>query len=178
MDRTEKLMTEQNAGRASPPQLKRIVSFPIAIAGGASASFEDDADAALDLLSKAANGIKRAEDRAAETMARAQSLANGAVDKVRLLQARIDRAEEAKRQADAELAERKIDIEKLRKELKEADARIADQENALTNAEQRANAAEKRANDAEAALKRVTHAIRTTLPATNEIAAGKQATTA
>jgi DNA repair exonuclease SbcCD ATPase subunit len=169
--------TARTSEKASKNQLVRIVNFPTVVSEDSASSIADEAIAALELVSEAAKGVKCAEDRAAESMARAQTLANDAVDNVRLLQSRIERAEEAKRQADAELAENKADNEKLRNELKEADARIADQENVLATAERRASVAEKRANDAEAALKRLTHAIRTQLPTSHEVAATKQAAT-
>jgi hypothetical protein len=161
-------------GHASLNQSERVVSFP----GVAPRRSADDVEAVLNLLSEAAEEIKLAEGRAAETMARAQTLANGAAEKLRLAQARIERAQTAQRKAESELADFRANVEQVTNELKQAQEQIAVNANELAAAEQRAStaewrasAAEKRANDVEATLERIVHAIRTQFPSKKDVAA-------
>jgi chromosome segregation ATPase len=164
MDRVERQIEEHASQRAAANPWQRVVNFPVVASEDPSTSFSDDTSTALDLVSAAAEAIKFAEDRAADIAARAQTLASSATQKVRIFQVRIERIEAAKRQAEAELADAKAENERLMQDLKEADARVADQADELAAAEQRASMAEKRADELQAALQRLTHAIRTQLP--------------
>jgi uncharacterized phage infection (PIP) family protein YhgE len=175
MDRTETQIEETIAEDASTHRAERVVNFPVVASDAASDSFADGGASALDLVSEAAEAIKGAEDRAATMMARAQSLASSATQKVRLTQARIERAEATKRQAEADLAGCRAEIDKLRNELKQAEATIADKSDELAAAEQRSSLAEQRATEMEGTLGRVMHAIRTQFPKKNEAAAVKSA---
>ena len=182
MDSVEMQIKELVAGPSADSERAEsecVVSFPVFSFGqNPPPAPPDGAAAALDLVSEAAEAIKCAEDRAAEMMARAQSLASSAAEKVRLTMARIERAEAAKREVEAEVGDCKAEIERLREELKQADARIADLTDEAAAAEYRGSLAQKRASDAEAAIERVVHALRTQLPRNSEHAETKQLATA
>ena len=107
----DKQIKNQTAERTSTTQLGSVVNLPIALPADPPSFASEEAQAALDLVSELAESIKSAEDRAAEMMARAQGLANNAVEKVRLTEARIVRAEAAKREIEDGLAEARAEVE-------------------------------------------------------------------
>jgi chromosome segregation ATPase len=172
MDWLETQIRDQITGRVATKPSERVVNFPGAPSGAPS----DNATAALDLVSEVAEAIKSAEDRAAETMARAQSLASSSVEKLRLAEARIARAEAAQRQAEADLETFRAELEKTRNELEQTQAQFAAKSDELAAAERRASVAQSRASDAEAALERVVMALRSQLPRKDGSAAKASAT--
>jgi len=124
----------------------------------------DDATAALDLVSQAAAAIKELEKQSVQAVARAHSAANAVREKLQRAEDRGDRAEAALRTSEAEAAELTAALLQTRKDLEALQSRLAVKHADLVAMEQRAAAAEKRANDAEAAVQRIVDAIRTQLP--------------
>jgi septal ring factor EnvC (AmiA/AmiB activator) len=150
----------QVAKRASGNNSERVVQLPIGNFNPPS----DEAASAIDLVSEAAAAMKELENRAAEKMARAQSLVTDAAEKLRQLEARLQNAEAARQRAEADLRQADAEVERLSREL----ATTAD---LLAAAEQRANQEEKRANEAEDTLNRVLSAIRAQFPRKKDSAA-------
>jgi len=124
----------------------------------------DDATAALDLVSQAAAAIKELEKQSAHAVARAHSAANAVREKLERAEDRGDRAEAALRTSEAEAAELTAALLQTRKDLDALQSRLAAKQADLAAMEQRAQAAEKRAIEADAAVQRIVDAIRTQLP--------------
>lgn len=155
LDWLEQHMSEFAARPASTALVRSVVDPPrdqsSAVHAAASAA------AALDLVSEAATAVRIAEERGAEMVARAEHLANAAIEKLRLAEAHIERAERAQRQAEAELAKVTSAAAEARNDLDMAQTRLAATESELAAAEQRASLAE-------AAVERIVDAIRTQFP--------------
>ena len=125
--------------------------------------------AALDLVYQAAELIGDVENFAAEREAHAESLANQAIEKLKIAEERVRSADSARRAAEADITVFKEKVEKefnvklqeIENAMEQAASRIAATEAQLTAAEQQANAAELRATEAENALKRIEAAIQT-----------------
>jgi hypothetical protein len=124
----------------------------------------DRGAAALELVQQAADVFRGMEQHARKTEARAQSLCNSAIEKVRRAEMRAEAAEHAHRtlMIDAE--------DKLRhacNALEEARSRLVGKEDQLTAMEFRAQAAEAEAREAKQALALVEEAIRRRLLCTS-----------
>ena len=143
----------QRGFKASVSNHENVVSFR-------RHSGTDRGTTALDLVYQAADVFRGIEQQARETEARAQSLCNTAIEKVRRAEMRAEAAEHAHRTLviDAE--------DKLRhasRALEEAQWHLEAKEDQLTAAEFRAQAAEAEAREAKQALALVEEAIRTRL---------------
>ena len=112
---------------------------------------------ALNLVHQAAEIFSSIENHARETEARAQSLCESAVERLKFADQRIEAAERARceliSEADCKLQEAAI-------ALKDAQSRIVAAEDKLTAVEFRAQAAELEAREAKQALALVEEAIR------------------
>jgi chromosome segregation ATPase len=137
-----------NSGTIDEPE--KVLQFPPA------PSTEDRGKAALELVHRAADVIRGVEERAAAVEAHARSLAEDAVEKLRLANDRIQSLEAERRAAEARAQE-------AEDALKRAASRIAIVEDQLSRAERLTRTAETRANETEKALIRVEDAVRTLL---------------
>jgi chromosome segregation ATPase len=135
-----------------------LLSFP----PRASAS-SDSTTAALDLVSEAAETIRTIQERATQSEARAAVLAEQAIEKLRLAEARIQSAETARREAEENLQRAAERLEDTEEELERTGFRIRAAEAELAGAEDRIKATEARALTAERAFKQLEQAIRAQL---------------
>ena len=135
-----------------------LLSFP----PRASAS-SDSTTAALDLVSEAAETIRTIQERATQSEARAALLAEHAIEKLRLAEARIQSAETARREAEENLQRAAERLEDTEEELERTGFRIRAAEAELARAEDRIKATEARALTAERAFKQLEQAIRAQL---------------
>lgn len=110
----------------------------------AQSSSRDAAKVALDLVSEAQKAIKHIEYQTAERVARAESFANDATEKMQLAEARAERAE-------TDLAYLRDLIAKIKDASEQALLRCATKELELTATKRRAAIPENRASGAEAA---------------------------
>ena len=125
--------------------------------------------AALDLVYQAAELIGEVDNCAAERQARAETLAEQAIEKLKIADDRVRSANSARLAAEAEVKqfsdrvekEVSIKIQEIEKAIEQMAFGIAASEARLSAAEQRARNAEIRADEAENALKRIEEAIRT-----------------
>jgi hypothetical protein len=138
---------------------QNIVSFP----GDTAAASRYETSSALDLVSQAAGVIRGIQDRAAESEARAKALAECALEKLQLAEARIHDSEAARCMAQETLSKLNARLQEAERELARTQSRIASAENQLANAERQMRAAEARAINAEKAVNQIEDAIRTQL---------------
>jgi chromosome segregation ATPase len=124
----------------------------------------EDADAALALVSEAAEAIRKLEEQSAQAVARAHSAANAVMEKLERTVERAERAESALRQAEIEINELTASAMQAHEDLEMLRSVLSARENDLASMEDRAEAAEKRAEEANAAIQRIVGAIRTQLP--------------
>lgn len=146
-----------NVTSLDPP--KNVLRMPRA----APSPSRSDASEILHLVTQAAEAIKEIDDRANAAETRVQSLAETAVEKLRLAETRIESAETARREAEHRLMETQERLRAAEEELSRSGARIAGTTAELNSAMQRLKAAETRAAAAERAVQQVEHAIRTQL---------------
>ena len=151
-------MRDHVTSAASGESWENILNFP----GGASPA-QHDASAALDLVSQAAEVIRGIQDRAIDSENRAKALAESAIEKLQVAEARIQSAEAARSAALESLSKLRVRLQDAERELTRTQSRIATAEIQLANAEQRVSAAEARAINAEKAVNHVEDAIRTQL---------------
>src|SRR5438445_129748 len=95
-------MSEHLARSATPEPPANVVNLDRPAPGAA----RTRGAAALELVYQAAEAIGDIEERANETEARAKSLVRGAIDKLHAAEARIEAAENARREAMNETAAR------------------------------------------------------------------------
>jgi chromosome segregation ATPase len=138
---------------------ENIVSFPNEPAPAS----HYETSSALDLVSEAAGVIRGIQSRAAESEARAKALAESALEKLQLAEARIQSAEAARSMAQEAVAKLSARLQEAEQELVRTRTRIVNAENALVNAERQMKAAEARAINAEKAVGQIENAIRTQL---------------
>jgi chromosome segregation ATPase len=152
-------MRDQLANAASNALGQNILSFP----GDTPAVSRHDTSSALDLVSEAAEVIRGIQHRAAESEVRAKALAECALEKLQLAEARIQSAEAARGLAQETLSKLSARLQEAERELTRTQSRIAAAENQLANAERQVRAAETRAINAEKAVNQIEDAIRTQL---------------
>ncbi|HXY57434.1 MAG TPA: ABC transporter permease [Methylocystis sp.] len=138
----------------------------------------DTATIALEMVSEAAAAVRRLEEQSAEAVARARDLASSIVNKLESAEARAERAETAQRESEAEvqelssaLAEARADLDIARRELAEKDELLAATEERVRLTEAGARDAQQRAMEANAAIEQIVEAIRTQLPAREDLTA-------
>lgn len=151
---------EQNS-KARPAELSLR---PTLNGHGAQGSGAQDADAALALVSEAAEAIRKLEEQSAQAVARAHSAANAVMEKLERTVERAERAESALRQAEVEINELTANAMQAHEDLEMLRSVLAARESDLASMETRAEVAEKRADEANAAIQRIVGAIRTQLP--------------
>jgi chromosome segregation ATPase len=117
----------------------------------------DQGTTALNLVYQAAEVFRGMEDQARETEARAQSLCQGATERLKLAEKRAEAAEQARR---ALIVDVDCKLQDAARVLKQAQSRIEAAEDKLTALEFRAQSAEARAREAEESLALVEEAIR------------------
>ena len=139
------------------------------ILGFAPSSAPDCGTTALNLVYQAAEVFSGMEDHARETEARAQSLCESAVERLKLAGKRIETAERERREI---INEADCKLQDASRALKHAQSRIAAAEDQLTAVEFRAQAAEAEAREAKQALALVEEAIRRRLLCVSPEAAG------
>jgi len=136
----------------------------VKFAARASSIDRDNAEAALCMVSEAAEAIRRLEAESADAVARARSAAGSLMKRLNATQDRAERAEAAQRAAEAQLAELSAAALEARGEIEALKAALAAKDVDLALAEQRASHAEHRASEADLAIERIVDAIRTQLP--------------
>jgi hypothetical protein len=137
---------------ASIDSPRNILNFP-----GAPTRY--DGSAALDLVSQATEMIRGIQDRAHETETRAKTLAEHAIEKLKLTEACLKSAEAGRFAAEESLCKVSAKLQEAERELARTESRIANAEIQLANAEQRMRAADIRAINAERAVKQIEQAI-------------------
>jgi chromosome segregation ATPase len=143
--------------------IENVLSFQRRITSG-----KNPGEAALELVWQAAELIGDVDSFAAERLARAEKLAQQAIEKLKIADDRVRSAESERRTVIAEMNEFRDKVEKevsdklqeMERAMEQTASRVAAAEAKLSTAEQRARAAESRANEAENALRRVEAAIR------------------
>jgi chromosome segregation ATPase len=103
--------------------------------------------------------IRDIQDRAVESETRFRALAEGAIEKLHLAEARIHSSEVARSLAQETLSKVIARLQEAEREVTRTRSQIATAETQLANAEERMRAAETRAINAEKAVKQVEHAI-------------------
>jgi hypothetical protein len=126
-------------------------------------SESEDGAAALYLVYRAAEVLAAAEDRAADSETRAETLASRTMEQLKLAEQRLNAVDAEQQEIESKLNEAYIRIQQYEVALKNSETRNAVTEAKLAAAERRALEAETRANSARAALLRIEEAIRTRL---------------
>jgi chromosome segregation ATPase len=134
---------------------RNILDFP----ADTPATSRYDTSSALDLVSQAAEVIRDIQDRATESEARAKALAESAIEKLQLAEARIHSAEAARGLAQGTLSKLSARLHEAEQELARTQSRIAAADAQLEHM----RAAETRAFNSEKALNQIEDAIRTQL---------------
>jgi hypothetical protein len=124
---------------------------------------QDNRSSALQLVHQLADVIRSKEDQAADMEARAQTLAQCAVDKLNLAETRLQSAEITRNALEADLRESNAKVEVFEGALKHIEVRVCTMEAQLAGAVLRAKVAETRAVEAEKALELLEEAIRSQL---------------
>ena len=120
-------------------------------------SATDQGTRALDLVHQAADVFRGMEQHARQTEARAQSLCNSAMEKLRRAESRAEAAECAQRTLMIDAEDKLQDASRALEDVK---SRLEAKEDQLTAMEFRAQAAEAEARDAKQVLALVEEAIR------------------
>jgi chromosome segregation ATPase len=126
-------------------------------------SAAEDGAAVLYLVYQAAEALTAAEDRVSDIEARAQTLAQRAMEQIKLAEQRANEVDAERRAIESRLNEANTRIKEYEIALEKSESRNAVAEAKLTAAEQRARKAESRANAARTAMVRIEEAIRTHL---------------
>jgi chromosome segregation ATPase len=148
-------MREQVAKAPSGDHAENVVHFR-----ADTAPPHNDPSTALDLVAQAASVIRGIEERAAESEARARSLAQAAVEKLERAEIRISDAETARIHAEDTLVRLSARLQEAERELARTQARLVAAENRLASAEHQLHAAESRASHADNAVNQIEDAIR------------------
>ncbi len=151
-------MREQLAKAPGGESAQNVVHFP-----AEPVQARREPASALGLVSQAADVIRGIQERAAESEARAKALAECALEKLELAEARINDAEAARSQAEDAVSQLIARLQEAEDELERTQSRIAAAENQLANADRQMRAAEARAIHAEQAVSQIEDAIRAQL---------------
>jgi chromosome segregation ATPase len=169
MDWLGQHMRSHVANPASTELRQNVLSF----SGDTPAVSHRDASTAFDLVSQAAAAIREIQGRAADSEARAKALAENAIEKLQLAEARISAAEAARDLAQESLSKLNTRLEEAERELARTRSRIAAAEAQVENAEHHMRIAEARAVNAEKAVTQIEDAIRTQLVGLHRNLAGQ-----
>jgi chromosome segregation ATPase len=126
-------------------------------------SAAEDGATVLYLVYQAAEALTAAEDRVIDIEARAQTLAQRAMEDIKLSEQRLNEVDAERQAMESRLDEANTRIKEYEIALEKSESRNAVAEAKLTAAEHRAREAESRANSARTALVRIEEAIRTHL---------------
>ena len=126
-------------------------------------SAAEDGAAALYMVYQAAEALTAAEVRAVDIEARAQTLAQRAMEEIKLAEQHVNEVDEERRAIRSRLNEANTRIKECEIALEKSESRNAVTEAKLAAAERRAREAESRANAARTAMVRIEEAIRTHL---------------
>ena len=126
-------------------------------------SAAEDGATVLYLVYQAAEALTAAEDRVIDIEARAQTLAQRAMEDIKLSEQRLNEVDAERQAIESRLNEANTRIKEYEIALEKSESRNAVAEAKLTAAEHRAREAESRANSARTALVRIEEAIRTHL---------------
>jgi chromosome segregation ATPase len=126
-------------------------------------SAAEDGAAVLYLVYQAAEALTAAEDRVSDIEARAQTLAQRAMEQIKLAEQRANEVDAERRAIESRLNEANTRIKEYEIALEKSESRNAVAEAKLTAAEHRARKAESRANATRTAMVRIEEAIRTHL---------------
>jgi hypothetical protein len=148
-------MQDQLAKAPSDDHAQNVVHFP-----ADTAPPRKSTSSALDLVAQAASVIRGIEERAAESEARARTLAEAAVEKLERAEVRINEAETARIHAEDTLARVSARLQEAERELARTLGRLVATENKLADAEHQLRGAEARATQADNAVTQIEDAIR------------------
>jgi hypothetical protein len=126
-------------------------------------SESEEGAAVLYLVYRAAEVLEAAEDRAADSETRAETLASRTMEQLKLAEQRLYAVDAEQQEIESKLNEANSRVQQYEVALKNSENRNAVTEAKLAAAERRALEAETRANAARAALLRIEEAIRTRL---------------
>jgi predicted nucleic acid-binding Zn-ribbon protein len=127
-------------------------------------------DETLDIVSEAAQAIRRFGEESALAVNRARDLAEAAVKNLDAALERADRAEAAQLAAESAAASANAEAAQLRSDIETLQDRLAMNEAKLAAATERADEAHRRAEAADAGIARIAEAVRTQLPILSEAA--------
>jgi len=117
----------------------------------------------LDLVSQAAGVMKEIRERAAETEASAKGLVEKALEKLRLMEARVHSAETARSDAEGDISKLVARVKELERALAHTKAEKGTAEDQYAEAQKRLRVAEARAVKAEKIAAQIESAVRTQL---------------
>jgi chromosome segregation ATPase len=126
-------------------------------------SATEDGAAILYLVYQAAEALTAAEDRVIDADARAQTLAQRAMEKIKLAEQRVHEVDAERRAIESKLNEANTRVKECEIALEKSESRNAVAEAKLAAAEHRAHEAQSRANAARTVLVSIEEAIRTHL---------------
>lgn len=126
-------------------------------------SATEDGATILYLVYQAAEALTAAEDQVIDVETRAQTLAQRAMEEIKLAERRVNELNEERRAIESRLNEANTRIKECEIALEKSDTRNAVTEAKLMAAEQRAREAESRSKAARTVLVRIEEAIRTHL---------------
>jgi chromosome segregation ATPase len=156
MSRLREHMMEQFENAPSGDHAQNVVQF-------SADATQQRTSAALDLVSQVAKIIRGLQERAAETEARARTLAESALERLRQAETRVNDAETARAHAQDAMGRLSARLQEAERELEHAQGRIVTAENKLAGAEHQVRSAEARAALAEKAVTQINDAIRAQL---------------
>jgi hypothetical protein len=149
-------MRDHGANNPSTTAREKIVSFRTT----RSIPVNSPGVGALDLVHRAADVIRAAEDHAAEIETRTRALADRALEELKLAEQRVQSAESDQERLKTLLLEAQDRALAAEDALRQSGARFAVIESQLADAELRAHSAEMRAHEAQDMLTRVEDTIR------------------
>ena len=148
-------MRDELAKAPSGDRAQNVVHFP-----AETPPPRNGTSSALDLVAQAASVIRGIEERAAESEARARTLAEAALEKLERAEIRISDAETARIHAEDTLVRLSARLQEAERELARTQSRLVAAENRLAEAEHQLRAAEARASHADNAVNQIEDAIR------------------
>jgi hypothetical protein len=158
--RLERLQLDERTERVANPSFQASSED---FASHSACSESEDGAAALYLVYRAAEVLAAAEDRAADSETRAETLASRTMEQLKLAEQRLYAVDAEQQEIESRLNEANSRVQQYEVALKNSEIRNAVTEAKLAAAERRALEAETRANSARAALLRIEEAIRTRL---------------
>jgi predicted RNase H-like nuclease (RuvC/YqgF family) len=150
-------MAPHKSSRA-PAASRKFPPSAIAVGG------HDDAAAAIALVAKAGQAIRKLETDSRDVITRATNAALAVKEKLDQTISRAEKAETALQKAESEIAELSDIVEQAGDEIEKLRSQLTTMEKRLAETTERAETAEKQVEDANMSIQRIVTAIRTELP--------------